>query len=198
VIGEEGELVVYRSEDGQTHVQLRAVGGTVWLTQAQIAQLYLTSVQNIGQIIRRIIDDGEVTQATINSELMVRQEGARRVRREVLVYNLDMVLAVGYRVTTPSAAHFRQWATTVLREYLVKGFVLDDRRLKDPRGTDYFDEQLRRIRDIRASEKRFYQKVRDVFAASSIDYDGTSDAARTFFATIQNKLCYAVTGHTAA
>lgn len=198
MIGEEGELVVYRSEDGHTHVQLRAVEGTVWLTQAQIAELYDTSVPNIAQIMRRILEDGEVTQATINSELRVRAEGARQVRREVKVYNLDMVLAVGYRVTSPQAVHFRQWATTVLREYLVKGFVLDDRRLKDPRGTDYFDELLDRIRDIRASEKRFYQKVRDVFAASSADYDGTSDAARTFFATIQNKLCFAVTGHTAA
>ena len=198
MIGEEGELVVYRSEDGRTHVQLRAVEGTIWLTQAQMAELYDTSVPNIVQIIRRILEDGEVTEATTNSELRVRAEGARQVRRAVKIYNLDMVLAVGYRVTSPSAVHFRQWATTVLREYLVKGFVLDDRRLMDPRGTDYFDELLRRIRDIRASERRFYQKVRDVFAASSADYDGTSDAARAFFATIQNKLCYAVTGHTAA
>ncbi len=125
-------------------------------------------------------------------------EGARSVRREVKIYNLDMVLAVGYRVTSQRAVHFRQWATIVLREYLVKGFVLDDPRLKDPAGTDYFDELLRRIRDIRASEKRFYQKVRDLFAASSADYDGTSDTARTFFATIQNKLIFAVTGSTAA
>jgi hypothetical protein len=198
VIGEGGELIVYRSEDGRTHVQLRAVEGTVWLTQAQMAALYDTSVSNIAHIMRRVLDDGEVTQATIDSESKAQQEGSRTVRREVKIYNLDMVLAVGYRVTTPRAVHFRQWATTVLREYLVKGFVLDDRRLKDPHGTDYFDELLERIRDIRASEKRFYQKVRDVFAASSIDYDGTSDAAKTFFATIQNKLCYAVTGHTAA
>lgn len=193
-----GELVVYRSEDGRTQVQLRAVQGTVWLTQAQLAELYSTSVQNIGQIIRRILDDGEVTQATINSEFVVRQEGSRSVRREVTFYNLEMVLAVGYRVTTPRAVHFRQWATTVLREYLVKGFVLDDPRLKDPGGTDYFDELLERIRDIRASEKRFYMKVRDVFAASSADYDKASDTARTFFATIQSKLIYAVTGRTAA
>lgn len=198
MIGEEGELVVYRSDDGRTHVQLRAVEGTVWLTQAQIAELYDTSVSNIAHIMRRVLDDGEVTPATIDSESKVQQEGSRTVRREVKIYNLDMVLAVGYRVTSPHAVHFRQWATTVLREYLVKGFVLDDRRLKDPRGTDYFDELLDRIRDIRASEKRFYQKVRDVFAASSVDYDGTADTARTFFATIQNKLCFAVTGNTAA
>lgn len=198
MIGEGGELVVYRGDDGSSHVQLRAVEGTVWLTQAQIAELYDTSVSNIAHIMRRVLDDGEVTPATIDSESKVQQEGSRTVRREVKIYNLDMVLAVGYRVTSPHAVHFRQWATTVLREYLVKGFVLDDRRLKDPHGTDYFDELLRRIRDIRASEKRFYQKVRDVFAASSVDYDGTADAARTFFATIQNKLCFAVTGHTAA
>ncbi len=193
-----GEIIVYRRGDGRSEVQLRAVGGTVWLTQAQIAQLYGSSKQNIQQIIRRVLDDGEVTEATVNSELIVQTEGARTVRREVKVYNLDMVLAVGYRVSTPRAVQFRQWATTVLREYLVKGFVLDDRRLKDPQGTDYFDELLRRIRDIRASEKRFYQKVRDLFAATSADYSSTSATAKTFFATIQNKLIFAVTGHTAA
>lgn len=196
--GPGGELVVYRSDDGRTQVQLRAVRGTVWLTQAQIADLYDTSVSNVAHIVRRILDDGEVTQATIDSESKVRSEGSRTVRREVKVYNLEMVLAVGYRVTTPRAVHFRQWATTVLREYLVKGFALDDRRLKDPGSTDYFDELLERIRDIRASEKRFYQKVREVFAATSADYDKASDTARTFFATIQNKLIYAVIGSTAA
>lgn len=193
-----GEVIVYRSPDGKSLVQLRAVAGTVWLTQAQIAELYDTSVSNVAHIVRRILDDGEVSQATIDSESRVQAEGARTVRREVKVYDLDMVLAVGYRVTTPRAVQFRQWATTVLREYLVKGFVLDDPRLKDPAGTDYFDELLQRIRDIRASEKRFYQKVRDLFAATSADYDGTSDTAKTFFATIQNKLIFAVTGSTAA
>jgi hypothetical protein len=137
-------LVVYRSPDGQSLVQLRAVAGTVWLAQAQIAALYDTSVPNIVQLIRRILEDGEVSTATINSELRVQTEGTRQVRREVKIYNLDMVLAVGYRVTTPRAVQFRQWATTVLREYLVKGFVLDDPRLKDSAGTDYFDELLHR------------------------------------------------------
>jgi hypothetical protein len=192
-----GEMIVYRSPDGGTRVQLRAVQGTVWLTQAQIAELYGTSVPNIVQIIRRVLDDGEVTRATLNSELRVQLEGSRRVQRDVKIYNLDMVLAVGYRVSTPRAVQFRQWATTVLREFLVKGFALDDPRLKDPAGVDYFDELLARIRDIRASEKRFYQKVLDVFATSA-DYDHTADAARTFFATIQNKLLFAVTGSTAA
>lgn len=128
-------MIVYRSPDGQALVQLRAVAGTVWLAQAQIAALYDTSVPNIAQLIRWMLEDGEVSTATINSELRVQTEGTRRVQREVKIYNLDMVLAVGYRVTTPRAVQFRQWATTVLREYLVKGFVLDDPRLKDPAGT---------------------------------------------------------------
>jgi len=191
-----GEVILYRSDDGESLVQLRAVGGTVWLTQAQMAELYGTSVPNIIQIIRRVLADGEVDAATANSELVVRAEGARQVRRELKVYNLDMVLAVGYRVTTPRAVQFRQWATTVLKEYLVKGFALQDERLKDP-AADYFDELLARIRDIRASEKRFYQKVRDLFAATSADYAPGDPAAKTFFATIQNKLIHAVTGRTA-
>lgn len=193
-----GEIVVYRSDDGRSQVQLCPVDGTIWLAQAEIAELYATSVQNIAQIIGRVLDDNEVTQATINSELRVRSEGPRQVRREVKIYNLDMVLAIGYRVSTDRAVQFRQWATTTLREYLVKGFVLDDRRLKDPGGLDYFDELLERIRDIRASEKRFYQKVREIFAVTSADYDKGSGTARTFFATIQNKLVHAVTGRTAA
>lgn len=192
-----GEVILYRGDDGDSVVQLRSVRGTVWLSQAQLAELYDTSVPNIAQIIKRVLADGEVAEATINSELMVRQEGAREVRRQITVYNLDMILAVGYRVTTPRAVQFRQWATTVLREYLVKGFALQDERLKDAEAADYFDELLARIRDIRASEKRFYQKVRDVFASTSADYAPSSDLARTFFATIQNKLLFAVTGHTA-
>ncbi|WP_327033749.1 RhuM family protein [Micromonospora ureilytica] len=192
-----GELILYRADDGGSVVQLRAAKGTVWLTQAQMAELYGTSVQNIGQIVFRVLADEEVTEATINSELIVRVEGTRQVRREVKVYNLDMILAVGYRVTTPRAVQFRQWATTVLSEYLVKGFAMQDERLKDVAAADYFDELLERIRDIRASEKRFYQKVRDIFATTSADYSGASDTAKTFFATIQNKLLYAVTGQTA-
>ncbi|MDG9673441.1 virulence RhuM family protein [Micromonospora sp. DH14] len=192
-----GELILYRADDGGSVVQLRATNGTVWLTQAQMAELYGTSVPNIVQIMRRVLADEEVTEATINSELVVRFEGGREVRREVKVYNLDMILAVGYRVTTPRAVQFRQWATTVLTEYLVKGFAIQDERLKDVTAADYFDELLERIRDIRASEKRFYQKVRDIFATTSADYSGASDTAKTFFATIQNKLLYAVTGHSA-
>lgn len=193
-----GEIVVYRTDDGRSEVQLRAVDGTVWLTQGQIAELYGTSVPNIVQIARRVLEDGEVDEATLNSELRVQTEGSRQVRREVKIYNLDMVLAIGYRVSTRRAVLFRQWATTTLREYLVKGFVMDDRRLKEPGGFDYFDELLERIREIRASERRFYQKVKDLFRQTSADYDKNSDNARTFFATIQNKLVYAITTHTAA
>ncbi|WP_462200456.1 virulence RhuM family protein [Arthrobacter sp. B2a2-09] len=134
----------------------------------------------------------------LTQKLIVRTEGTRQVQREVKFYNLDMILAVGYRVTTPRAVQFRQWATTVLKEYLVKGFAMNDAYLKDPVGVDYFDELLERIRSIRASEKRFYQKVREIFAETSADYDGKSAVARTFFATIQNKLIYAVTEMTAA
>lgn len=192
------EMIVYRTEDGRTQIQLRAVGGSVWLTQAEIAALFDTGVPNINKHIAAVLEEAEQGESTISSQEIVRQEGGRQVRRTVQIYNLDMILAVGYRVRSPQAVQFRQWATTVLREYLVKGFALDDERLKRPGGHDYFDELLARIRDIRASEKRFYQKVRDLFAQTSVDYDGTTEMARTFFATIQNKLVYAVTGRTAA
>ena len=193
-----GEMIVYRRADGAA-VQLRTGGQTVWLSQRDMADLYGTSVPNIKQIIGRILADGEVAAATINSELTVRQEGQRQVRREIRVFNLDMILAVGYRVSTPQAVMFRQWATSVLKEYLVKGAVIDDERLKYPGAEpDYFDEIVARIRAIRASEKRFYQKVRDLFAQTSADYDPKSEMAKEFFATIQNKLLYAVTRKTAA
>lgn len=193
-----GEIIVYRTDDGASRVQLRAVNGSVWLTQSQMADLYGTSVPNIAQIIRRVLADSEVDEATINSELIVQSEGERQVRREVLTYSLDMILALGYRVTTPRAVQFRQWATTVLREYLVKGFAMNDEQLKGADSVDHFDELLERIRDIRASEKRFYQKVRDLFAQTSADYNGNSAVASEFFATIQNSLIYAVTGKTVA
>ncbi len=191
-----GELILYTAVDG-ARFQLRAIDGTVWLAQAQVADLYGTSTQNVQQTIARVLADGEVDERTINFELIVRQEGSRTVRREVKVYNLDMVLAVGYRVTTPRAIQFRQWATSVLREYLVKGFAMDDQKLKAADGWDYFDEWLARIRDIRASEKRFYQKVRDLFA-TAVDYEKSSEQARVFFQKVQNKMLWAVTGHTAA
>ena len=192
----DGEIILYESEDG-SRVQLRASGGTVWLTQAEIAGLYGVSVQSVQKTIARVLADGEVTEATINSELIVRSEGNRRVRRELKVYNLDMVLAVGYRSASTRAVRFRQWATSVLSEYLVKGFALDDGKLKAADGWDYFDEWLERIRSIRASEKRFYQKVRDLYA-TAVDYDAKSETSKRFFATVQNKMLWAVTGQTAA
>ncbi|WP_017579050.1 virulence RhuM family protein [Nocardiopsis valliformis] len=193
-----GEIILYNTDDGRAQVQLRLVGGTVWLTQAEMADLFDTGVPNINKHIAAILEDGELLEdRTISYQEIVRQEGSRRVRREVKTYNLDMILAVGYRVRSLRGVQFRQWAGTVLTEYLVKGFAMNDERLKEPGGFDYFDELLERIREIRASEKRFYQKVKDVFT-TSVDYDGSSAAARTFFATIQNKICYAVTGHTAA
>ncbi|MCH4189980.1 MAG: virulence RhuM family protein [Bifidobacterium tibiigranuli] len=191
-----GEIILYNAPDG-ARVQLHAADGTVWLTQAEIATLYDTSLPNVAQTITRIMADGELDEATLNSELRVQREGLREVRRQVKVYNLDMVLAVGYRSSSLRAVQFRQWATSVLREYLVKGFAMDDERLKGREADDYFDDLLERIRDIRASEKRFYQKVRDLYA-TAIDYRGDSDEAQLFFKKVQNKMLWAITGHTAA
>lgn len=192
-----GELILYRTEDGGAAVQLRAEGGTVWLTQSDIAALFGTTPQNITQHTKAIYAEGELTEgATCKELLQVRREGKREVRRTLKHYSLDMILAIGYRVRSPRGTQFRQWATVHLREYLVKGFVLDDARLKHPGGWDYFDELLARIREIRASEKRFYQKVRDIYATAS-DYDKTSPAAKLFFKKVQNKMLWAVTGQTA-
>jgi hypothetical protein len=195
----EGELILYRTQDGLNEIQLRAIDGTVWLTQAEMADLFETSPQAVTQLIRTIYRDGELTEeATCKEFLQVRTEGVRNVQRSLKAYRLDLILAVGYRVRSPRGTQFRQWATTALQEYLVKGFVINDQRLKDPAGFDYFDELLERIRDIRASEKRFYQKIRDVFAATSADYDTKAETAQVFFQTIQNKMLFAVTGRTAA
>ena len=193
-----GELILYTSEDGLTQIQLWAVDGTVWLTQAQIADLFQTSSQAITQLVRSIYGDGELTEnATCKESLQVRVEGGRRVRRSLKFYGLEMILAVGYRVRSPRGVQFRRWATTVLKEYLVKGFSMDDERLKQEKQWDYFDELLERIRDIRASEKRFYQKIRDLYA-TAVDYDKTSDQARVFFKKVRNKMLWAATGKTAA
>ncbi|ATJ81535.1 virulence RhuM family protein [Halomonas beimenensis] len=193
-----GELILYRSEDGRAEIHLRAEGDTVWLTQAEMAELFDTTPQAVTQHIRAIYEEGELTlEATCKESLQVRQEGQRRVQRRLKVYSLPMILAVGYRVRSSRGTQFRQWATAHLEEYLVKGFVMDDQRLKEPGGWDYFDELLERIRDIRASEKRFYQKVKDLFALSS-DYRPDDRDTQLFFAEVQNKLLFAVTGHTAA
>ncbi|WP_428536975.1 virulence RhuM family protein [Rhodopila sp.] len=194
-----GELILYQTDDGQAAIHLRAVDGTVWLTQAEIAGLFDTTPQNVTQHIRAIYEEGEQQEAATCKEfLQVRPEGARAVQRMVKAYNLDAILAIAYRVRSPRGSQFRRWATTTLRDYLIKGFAIDDARMKEPGGLDYFDELLARIRDIRASEKRFYQKIRDLFAATSVDYASAAPAAKTFFATIQNKLVFAVTGRTAA
>lgn len=194
----QGELVLYASEDGSATFFLRAQDGTVWLTQMELAELFQTSIPNVNIHIKNVLDEGELQpEATIKEDLIVRLEGKRQVKRPVKLYNLGMILAVGYRVKSPRGTQFRQWATTHLREYLVKGFVMDDERMKDPVGWDYFDELLQRIREIRASEKRFYQKVRDLFALS-VDYKDSADTVGHFFAEVQNKMLFAVTQQTAA
>ncbi len=192
-------LILYTTDDGKSQIQLRADLGTVWLTQLEMAELFDATKQNISLHLKNIIEDGELdAAATIKESLTVQTEGTRKVQRLVTHYNLDAILAVGYRVRSPRGVQFRRWASTVLKEYLVKGFVMDDERLKNPDGRpDYFDEMLARIRDIRASEKRFYQKVRDLFALAA-DYDKSDEATQTFFATVQNLLLYAVTQKTAA
>jgi hypothetical protein len=192
------EIVLYQTEDQLTRIQVRLEGGTVWLTQSQIAELFQTTPQNVTLHLKAIYRDGELEpEATCKDYLQVRGEGERHVRRSLKHYNLDAILAVGYRVRSARGTQFRQWATTRLREYLVKGFVLDDVRLKEPGGLDYFDELLVRIREIRASEKRFYQKVRDLYA-TAVDYDSRSEQAQLFFKKVQNKMLWAVTGQTAA
>ena len=192
-------LLLYTTDDGKSQIQLRAKDQTVWLSQREMAELFDVSTDNVGLHLKNIYEDGELSrEATTEESSVVQTEGTRQVQRPVTLYSLDAILAVGYRVRSPRGVQFRRWASTVLKEYLVKGFVMDDERLKNPDGRpDYFDEMLARIRDIRASEKRFYQKVRDLFALAA-DYDKTDEATQTFFATVQNMLLYAVTQKTAA
>lgn len=191
-------LILYTSEDGKTRMELRVEGQTIWLTQLEIAELFQTTKNNVSIHTKNIFEEGELTpEATVKESLTVQTEGNRQVERAITYYNLNLILAIGYRVRSPRGTQFRQWATTHLREYLVKGFVMDDQRLKNPGGWDYFDELLARIREIRASEKRFYQKVRDLFALSS-DYKVREEETNLFFAEVQNKLLFAATGNTAA
>jgi hypothetical protein len=194
------EFILYQAEDGQTKIQVRLVDGTVWLPQRSIAELFQKSTPTVNEHIANIYEDGELApEATVRKFRIVQPEGTRRVERLVDFYNLDMILAVGYRVRSHRGTQFRQWATRTLSEYLVKGFVMDDERLKQDRniGEDYFDELLERIRAIRASERRFYQKITDIYA-TSIDYDPNAEITQTFYATVQNKLHWAIHGHTAA
>lgn len=194
-----GDIIVYQPESEDAAIQVRLEGETVWLTQAMLAELYQTTPQNITVHIREIYKDGELTpEATCKEYLQVRAEGARTVRRRLKHYNLEMILAVGYRVRSNRGVQFRQWATSRLGEYLTKGFTLDDERLKGTAGvTDYFDELLARIREIRASEARVYQRIREIFALAS-DYREGDEETNRFSAFVQNKMHYAATGLTAA
>jgi hypothetical protein len=193
------ELILYQTEDGRTRIECRFEGETIWLTQALMADLFQTTPQNITQHLRKIYEEGELDEsATCKSFLQVRNEGSRQVARNFLFYNLDAILAVGFRVRSHRGTQFRQWATERLSEYLVKGFTLDDQRLKrTDQVTDYFDELLARIREIRASEARAYQRIREIFALAS-DYRETDRAAQLFFSKMQNKMHFAATGLTAA
>jgi hypothetical protein len=197
----QSSLILYQTEDGRTRIQCRFEDETLWLTQVQVAELFQTSVPNINLHLKAVYAEGElVREATIKSHLIVQSEGSRQVSRPVLHYSLPVILAVGFRVRSHRGTQFRQWATARLSEYLVKGFTMDDERLKNPPGrgqTDYFDELLERIRDIRSSERRFYQKVLDIYA-TSVDYTPDAEQSKQFFAAVQNKMHWASHGHTAA
>jgi hypothetical protein len=193
-----GEVILYQTEDQQTRLQVRLDGETVWLTQAQMAELFDTTPQNITLHLRAIYEEKELDEgATCKDYLQVRSEGGRQVRRELKHYNLEAIIAVGYRVQSLRGTQFRIWATQRLREYMVKGFTMDDGRLKKGGGGNYFDELLARIRDIRSSEKVFWRKVLDIYA-TSVDYEPKAGTSQQFFATVQNKIHWGAHGHTAA
>ncbi|ADG68478.1 conserved hypothetical protein [Planctopirus limnophila DSM 3776] len=195
------EMILYQTEDGRTRIQCRFENETIWLTQALIAELFQVTPQNVTLHLKAIYREGELDEgATCKDCLQVRSEGGREVTRKLRHYSLPVILAVGYRVRSHRGTQFRQWATARLSEYLVKGFAMDDERLKNPPGKgqkDYFDELLERIRDIRSSERRFYQKVLDIYA-TSVDYSPKTETSQEFFATVQNKMHWAAHGHTAA
>ncbi|MDL2291500.1 virulence RhuM family protein [Desulfovibrio sp. OttesenSCG-928-F20] len=196
---QQSQFLIYQTEDGRVKIDVRFENESVWLTQQMMADLFQTSKQNISHHIKNTLEEGElVTEGTVKNYLTVQQEGSRQVQRQLEYYNLDMIISVGYRVKSHVATRFRIWATQQLREFIVKGFLLDDERLKNPdQPFDYFEELLRRIQDIRTSERRFYQKITDIYA-TSVDYDPTTEESITFFKTVQNKLHWAVTGMTAA
>lgn len=189
------ELILYTSDDGQTRLHLRVESETIWLNQLEIAELFQTTKQNVSLHAKNIFSDGELRSDSVVKESLTTAADGKNYRTKH--YNLDLILAIGYRVRSPRGVQFRHWASTHLKEFLRKGFVMDDERLKNPGGWDYFDELLERIREIRASEKRFYQKVRDLFKLSS-DYQARERETALFFAEVQNKLLYATTGYTAA
>lgn len=195
----QSQIIIYKAQDGQTKIDVRFDNETVWLTQKLLAELFGVSIPTINEHIKNIYKEGELNEiSTIRKFLIVQKEGLREVERETIFFNLDMIISVGYRVKSSIATAFRQWATARLREYIVKGFVMDDERLKNPDVPfDYFEELSRRISDIRTSEKRFYRKITDIYA-TSVDYDPTDEKSIFFFKTVQNKVHYAITGNTAA
>ncbi len=193
-----GEVILYQSDDGSTRIEVRLEGDTVWLPQKALAELFQTTKQNISLHIQHVFEEGELSPgATVKQYLTVQDEGSRQIRRAVDHYNLDVIIAVGYRVKSSRGTQFRIWATQRLREYLIKGFAMDDDRLKRGGGGSYFEELLARIRDIRSSERVFWRKVLDIYA-TSVDYDPSAAASQLFFKTVQNKMHWAAHGHTAA
>ena len=192
------DIIIYNTEDGKAKINLQYEDGTVWLSQLEIAELFQTTKQNVSKHVKAIFLEGELEErATVNYKLTVQKEGNRKISRKLAYYNLDMILAIGYRVRSIRGIQFRNYASNVLKEYLIKGFAMDDERLKNLGGGNYFKELLDRIRDIRSSEKVFYRQVLDLFA-TSIDYDAKNEEAKKFFATVQNKMHFAIHHHTAS
>lgn len=194
----QGEIVIYQADGGDTRIDVRFVDETVWLTQAQLCELYQTSKSSVSEHIKNIFEEGELSEeSTVRKFRTVQMEGEKNVARSILHYNLDMIISLGYRVRSKVATHFRRWATERLKEYIIKGFAMDDARLKELGGGNYWRELLERIRDIRSSEKVMYRQVLDLYA-TSVDYDPKSAESVAFFKMVQNKLHYATHGHTAA
>lgn len=197
-MNENDQIIIYHSEDGNTHIEVKFTGDTVWLSQQQMAELYQTSRSNVVEHIKHIYEDNELDESsTCRKFRQVRQEGSRQVNREIPFYNLDMIISLGYRIRSVIATHFRRWATERLKEYIIKGFTIDDERLKGNGGGSYWHELLDRIRDIRSSEKVMYRQVLDLYA-TAVDYDPRSDISVEFFKIVQNKLHFAAHGNTAA
>jgi hypothetical protein len=193
------KIIIYKTEDGKTEIEVNLEGDTAWLNQRQMAELFQTTVANINQHVVNVLKEGELQEiSTIKKSLIVQKEGGRSIKRDVVFYNLDMIISVGYRINSLRGTQFRIWATQKLREYIVKGFVMDDERLAEggvKKG--FFEEWLERVRKIRSSERNLYEKVKDIFA-TSVDYDLKTDFTKEFYATMQNKFHYAITGNTAA
>ena len=192
------DIIIYNTEDGKAKINLQYADGTVWLSQLEIAELFQTTKQNVSKHVKAIFLEGELEEsATVNYKLTVQKEGNRKISRQLAYYNLDMILAIGYRVRSIRGIQFRNYASSILKEYLIKGFAMDDERLKNLGGGNYFKELLDRIRDIRSSEKVFYRQVLDLFA-TSIDYDAKNEEAKKFFSTVQKKMHFAIHHHTAS